>query len=663
MAAGRITQTRQTLRQFALNKTCKLLVAKVFIVAFLLVIGAGCSDRDRPAKTSEEQSSTANSELATDGISDPATSENDRLIDTDGSALSAAAPDGPTGDSLDPLDPGIAPSGQPSKIDADDIPAALEAAGLAMAREPSREDAERALKLYASVLLVDGSNAAALEGIEDAEKALLEIGEAALAIGQLEEAGRAELALNAGLPEQTVRSLEFSARLQDALQVQSLLGEAEALIKAGRRVFPEDRSAAKTYRDVLAISPGNPTALTGLDNIVASILEEATEAAESGDYDEAEQRLAEATLVGSSTDAVQNAATRIVELRQARAAQLVEQINSQIVNRDLDGAAARLADLENVSAQAEGVDDLRLRIENARIYGGLRPGQVIRDLMASGATSPALVVIPTGTFEMGSPTSERDRKTNESPQREVAIAIAFAMSQSEVTVAEFRAFVEATGYRPSSEIRSGSTVYDEKSGSMADRSGVTWQQDYVGRRAADDLPVVHVSWDDANAYALWMAAQTGKSYRLPSEAEFEYVLRGGSQERYPWGDREPMRVVGNVTGDGDRSASKRNWVNAFRDYSDGHWGPAPVRSFEPNSFGVHDIVGNVSEWVEDCWHDSYQRAPRDARAWVNPGCSRRVIRGSGWSSAPDQVRSAFRINAEPSSTSARVGFRVVRGLD
>ena len=125
----------------------------------------------------------------------------------------------------------------------------------------------------------------------------------------------------------------------------------------------------------------------------------------------------------------------------------------------------------------------------------------------------------------------------------------------------------------------------------------------------------------------------------------------------------PETYVGNLTGDGDRSATRRTWVNAFKSYSDGYWGPAPVGQFEPNAFGLLDMIGNVSEWTEDCWHDSYRRAPIDGTAWVNPGCNRRVIRGASWASAPDQVRSAFRLNASPDTTNGRLGFRVARDLE
>ena len=168
---------------------------------------------------------------------------------------------------------------------------------------------------------------------------------------------------------------------------------------------------------------------------------------------------------------------------------------------------------------------------------------------------------------------------------------------------------------------------------------------------------------DAKAYAAWLQAQTGKPYRLPTESEFEYAIRAGSESRYPWGEGGPGRRQGNLTGENDRSASKREWVNAFTGYGDGYWGPAPAGSFKENAFGLQDTEGNVSEWVEDCWHDSYKRAPDDGSAWINPGCSKRVARGASWASAPDQARSAFRLGLEPDTTNPRLGFRVARALD
>ena len=140
-------------------------------------------------------------------------------------------------------------------------------------------------------------------------------------------------------------------------------------------------------------------------------------------------------------------------------------------------------------------------------------------------------------------------------------------------------------------------------------------------------------------------------------------MRAGSTTRYPWGNGNPTKVVDNVTGDGDRSPElKRSWAKAFRHYDDNYWGPAPLGKFPPNAFGLIDMDGNVSEWVADCWHDNYLRAPNDGQAWMNPGCTSHVIRGGSWGSAPDQVRSAYRISAPASTRSPRVGFRVARDL-
>jgi formylglycine-generating enzyme required for sulfatase activity len=191
---------------------------------------------------------------------------------------------------------------------------------------------------------------------------------------------------------------------------------------------------------------------------------------------------------------------------------------------------------------------------------------------------------------------------------------------------------------------------------------VDWSDDYLGRPAGDELPVVHVSAKDASAYAQWLADETGRRYRLPSEAEFEYALRAGSRTAYPWGNGAPPSGAGNFTGGADRSPTGRGWSDAFAGYLDGAWGPTPVGRYRPGRFGLHDLGGNVSEWVADCWHANYRRAPRDQRAWVNPGCRQRVVRGGSWASAPAQTRSAWRSGLDADTTNARIGFRVVRDL-
>ena len=124
----------------------------------------------------------------------------------------------------------------------------------------------------------------------------------------------------------------------------------------------------------------------------------------------------------------------------------------------------------------------------------------------------------------------------------------------------------------------------------------------------------------------------------------------------------PPPGIENLTGGEDVSPQGRRWSNAFKGYGDGHWGPAPVGSFAPNAFRLHDMAGNVSEWIADCWHQGYRRAPANGAAWVNPGCRDRMYRGGSWASAPAQVRSAWRAAGGSDVTNARVGFRLVRQL-
>ena len=163
-----------------------------------------------------------------------------------------------------------------------------------------------------------------------------------------------------------------------------------------------------------------------------------------------------------------------------------------------------------------------------------------------------------------------------------------------------------------------------------------------------------------------LSIETGKAYRLPSEAEFEYVARADGKHTYWWGEGSPPEVTENLTGERDRSPAKREWTTSFKKYGDGHFGPAPTGSFSDakllHPMGVYDIAGNVSEWMADCWHDNYMKAPADGSAWVNPGCKRRVARGGYWASAPEQSRAAFRFPVKAESHGPVIGFRIARDL-
>lgn len=543
----------------------------------------------------------------------------------------------------------------------DSVAETLRRAEEAVAANRLDQGENSAVALYLSVLKTEPENAEAIAGIDGIVKTLLERAETAFTQNRYNEAARVVPMLVTLRPEDP-GVVALKAKIDSGREVALMLAEAQRLAAAGRLIEPEGDNAAALYREILRTDPQNAAAQQGLAQIEGDLITRATRAAESGDYNQSDKLLAEAGKAQPGSSSVQDAGTRIVELRQERADDLLAQANSAIEAGDLEAGERLLDQLEAVSAQAQGIDEARAQIERARTYATLKPGQSITDTLPSGGNAPELVVIPVGSFQMGTPEGEADRKNNEGPRHSVDLRKGFALARAEVTVAQFRAFVNATGYAPTSRQTGRSTIYDENTGSMVEQSGVNWQDDHAGKKADGNLPVVHVSWTDARAYADWLARETGKGYRLPSEAEFEYVIRAGSGARYPWGDGNPTRLVGNLTGEEDRSASRRSWSNAFPGYDDGYWGPAPVRSFEANRYGIHDINGNVSEWVEDCWHDNYQRAPADGSAWVNDGCARRVIRGASWASSPDQARSGFRLTAGQTSTNARLGFRVARDL-
>jgi len=452
----------------------------------------------------------------------------------------------------------------------------------------------------------------------------------------------------------------LAARIEAAAKVQPLLERASELVQKGKLEGQGEDTALAVYRKVLSLDPENVVARQGLQRVQQATLDRALSAAAQNDDAKAEAALAEASTILPSSPALSDTRARIAAMRGGRADNLMAQAESALDAGNLD-LAQRIAGQAATLGASTGV--FMAKVENAREYANYHPGQVFSDhFLDIVGQAPAMVVIPRGAFLMGEPQRSRAQGGAEQPQHAVTISKGFAMGRAEVTVAEFRAFVRQSGYVPDSDRLGGASVYDEANGRMQMRAGVDWQDDYAGQRAQGSDPVVNVSWNDAHAYAQWLSKRTGKHYRLATEAEYEYAERAGTTTPYWWGDGTPTQKVENLTGSGDRSPAHRSWANAFRNYTDNYWGPAPVMSFLPNAFGLYDIGGNVSEWVADCWHENYVRAPTDGSAWVNPGCAERVIRGGSWGSAPDQDRSSFRLGAASDSRSGRVGFRVIRDL-
>lgn len=276
-----------------------------------------------------------------------------------------------------------------------------------------------------------------------------------------------------------------------------------------------------------------------------------------------------------------------------------------------------------------------------------KPGEVFRDC----ADCPEMVVIPPGEFLMGSPPDEKGRDNDEGPQHRVRIGEAFAVGKYEVTVGEYRRFVRESGHR------SGNSCWTYDGGEWKDRSGRDWES--PGFRQSDQEPVVCVNWEDAQAYVRWLSGKTGEEYRLLSEAEWEYAARAGTTARFPWGeDSGQSRICGYANGAGTETSFE--WRN--KACRDGYERTSPGGVFPANGFGLHDMHGNVWEWVSDCWNESYAGAPRDGSAWLSGECSRRVLRGGSWNLSPRYLRSANRFRIGTGDRLSSGGFRVARTL-
>jgi len=542
------------------------------------------------------------------------------------------------------------------------------AAGQAFARDHLYEDADAAIPLWLAVQEEDPDDRQARDGLQRARQRLLQQADALLArpLKQREalaEASRQALVLLTLAPkDDKVRALQ--GRVETAQRVVAYNRAGEDDLRADR-IGEDGDGAIPNFREALALDKDNRRARQGLAAAESGLIRRAEDAARARDFASAGAWLAEASKVRDSSPTIADAFERIEQIRATALVQLRDGgLRDLTTPQGLKPAREKLAEALRIALPGDPVvAQLRERIDLATHYGSFRPGQVFSDALRDGGRGPQMIVVPHGGFQMGAGDTEPGATDAERPSHYVRFERGFAMAITEVTVSDFERYVKATNARPRATRRGHSVVYDERSGNFIRRSGVDWRSDYDGSRAMGNSPVMHVSVRDAENYATWLSEQTGRSYRLPSEAEFEYAMRGGNSGRYPWGDAGlPPEGNGNYTGSRDVSPSGRHWQNAFVGYGDGWWGPAPVATFQANAFGLHDLSGNLSEWVADCWHASYRRAPSDGAAWFNPGCRSRVIRGGNWANAPEQTRAAWRQSQDSDTTSARIGFRLVRGI-
>jgi formylglycine-generating enzyme required for sulfatase activity len=281
-----------------------------------------------------------------------------------------------------------------------------------------------------------------------------------------------------------------------------------------------------------------------------------------------------------------------------------------------------------------------------------------KDVFKECDRCPDMVIIPAGTFTMGSPSDEKERYEDEGPQHKAIMSHPFGVSKFSVTVDQFSNFVKETGYDAASTCHTFQGERGEPSAEGPDRGSFR----NPGFSQDGSHPVVCLNWSDARAYVDWLSKTTGKPYRLLTETEWEYAARAGTSTRYFFGDNESdMCRYGNGVDETTKTKILgNNWTPI--NCKDGYTYTAPVGSFLPNVFGLYDMHGNAWSWVEDCYHYDYAGAPSDGSAWISGDCGRRVLRGGSWNNVARDFRAAVR-NASPASARfPSYGLRIARTL-
>jgi len=385
----------------------------------------------------------------------------------------------------------------------------------------------------------------------------------------------------------------------DSLTILGLLAAAETDIEAGRYIEPTGKNAYEKVKKILAEDANNMAAA----RILAKILKINIEA------------LQTALNIGDSIGAKEYL-------------KIIRKINPDAIS--ITNAEKMLDD--DLSAISEDVG----KTENYNLAG-------------------EMVEISGGSFLMGTLEGRNDEK----PQHIVTVP-SFEIGKYEVTVGQFKRFIEATGYLTDAETNAGihKGCFSDGGGvDFGQKEGLTWRNPSYTQ--SDNHPVVCVSLNDAHAYIDWLNKETGSNYGLPSEAKWEYAARSGSTTDYHFGNsKSDLCLYANVYDEVGRDINSYGWRNAPCD--DGEAKSSKVGQYQASPFGLHDMHGNVWEWVEDCWKSDYRNAPSNGTAYKDDKCEHRVTRGGSWYNIPLGVRSANRYWYMPTYRSFNLGFRIFR---
>ena len=433
----------------------------------------------------------------------------------------------------------------------------------------------------------------------------------------------------------------------EASEIERLLSLCEQHFEANRLTTGVGGTAVECYLQVLARDPSNLEAIDGLRRVFEKYRTWAQRALQKGDLAKARGHVDKVRgLVpeGPVIKELDEAIARSERQREADARIAAEEKakrradEAQFGQAESEGTVEAYEPYVRANPEGDHVQEARRRIEELKKRNALTEGERFQDCEGC----PWMVVLPAGRVTVGS------SRWGEVPPHEVVIGEPLAVAMFEVTVEEFRLFVEESGYETGGECWTDSA-----------RIGEQWR--YPVFAPTGRHPVVCVNWEDAKAYVSWLSPETGERYRLLSESEWEYAARAGTTTETFWEAESQQCQHANAA-----EASTKRVMNVAVEVvfcDDGATDTAAVGSYTHNGFGLYDVLGNVREWVEDCWHENYHGAPRDGSAWIEGGnCDERVIRGGDWNSVSITLRSAARQRNDRTAGSMFTGFRVSRDL-
>lgn len=324
---------------------------------------------------------------------------------------------------------------------------------------------------------------------------------------------------------------EYTDHISTLFTLKRLAQETRELLLNNDLYAFNHEDAIHKFQQAQQLDPNYPPLIELENQLLATISQQAIRAAEEGDFDVAQAQIRILANLNNTHPLYSTTIQQVETQKQQRFNYLDRQFYLAIQSLQLERAEELLNKLKQLNLQADLLQPYQQQLKQAQTYGRYAVFDVFTDPLSQGGEGPTMVVMPVGTFFMG----RADGPKYQQPAHWVNFKKAFAVGQHEVTVNQFAEFIRSSGYKTTAERLNRSVVYNPRTGRFKNKHGIYWRHDYLGKRADGNLPVIHVSWQDTQAYTDWLTEQTGDVYRLLSESEFEYVLKAGSQEPFPWG--------------------------------------------------------------------------------------------------------------------------------